>query len=140
MTGVDRVGAQPPARLGGRTAGSAGGAGFPLPAEAAPDAVRSAGAAPSPVALESLLALQQVDAVPARDRSAHRRGQALLAALGRLQRVLLGDGDTESALRDIRDLADDVPAAADPALAEAVDQVVLRARIELARRELTAAG
>ena len=133
MSGVDRVGLQPLARVGTRTAGSSGAAGFPPPAEPAVDAARSPGAAAAPVALESLLALQQVDGVPARDREAYRRGQALLTALGRLQRLLLADGDTQGMLQEIRALVEGVPVAADPALAAAVDQVVLRARIEVAR-------
>ena len=136
MSGVDRVGLQPLARLGARTAGSSGAAGFTPPAEQLVDAARSPATA-APVALESLLALQQVDGAPARDREAYRRGQALLAALGRLQRRLLADGGTQVALQDIQALADDVPAAADPVLAAAVDQVVLRARIELARAGVT---
>jgi hypothetical protein len=135
MTTIDRVGAQPPSRPGTRPAGTAGGAAFPPPAEAAPEAARSTAAGVSaPVALESLLALQQVDGVPERDRAAHRRGQALLAALGRLQRVLLGDGDPDSVLHEISELSKDVPVADDPGLAAAVGHVVLRARIELARR------
>jgi len=141
MTAIDRVGAQPPSRPALRPVGTAGGTAFPSPAESAPEAARAAAAgAPAPVALESLLALQQVDGAPERDRAAHRRGQALLAALGRLQRVLLGDGDADSVLHEINGLSKDVPVAADPGLAAAVDHVVLRARIELARRGTAPAG
>lgn len=138
MTTIDRVGAQPPSRPGTRPAGTTGNAAFPPPAETAPEAARSAApGVAAPVALESLLALQQVDGVPERDRAAHRRGQALLVALGRLQRVLLGDGDPASVLHEISELSKDVPVADDPGLAAAVDHVVLRARIELARRTTT---
>ena len=135
MTTIDRVGTQPPSRPGTRPVGTTSSAAFSPPAEAAPEAARSTAAGVSaPVALESLLALQQVDRAPERDRAAHRRGQALLAALGRLQRVLLGDGDPASVLHEISELSKDVPVADDPGLAAAVDHVVLRARIELARR------
>jgi hypothetical protein len=85
--------------------------------------------------LDSLLALQQVDEPTEHDRVARRHGQALLAALGRLQRLLLEDGDQAAVLEQIRTLAEATPTAADPELAAALDLVVLRARIELARRE-----
>ena len=83
---------------------------------------------------DSLLTLQQVDEPTERDRAARRRGQALLGALGRLQLLLLVEGDPVPTLAQLRSLAEGAPAAADPALAAAIDQVVLRARIELARR------
>jgi hypothetical protein len=86
------------------------------------------------VSLDSLLTLQQVDEPTERDRAARRRGQALLGALGRLQLLLLVEGDPVPTLAQLRSLAEGAPAAADPALAAAIDQVVLRARIELARR------
>jgi hypothetical protein len=91
-------------------------------------------AAQAPVALDALLALQQVDEPNERNRAARRHGQALLGALGRLQRLLLEDGDPAGALEQLHTLADTISAAADPGLAAAVDQVVLRARIEMARR------
>jgi hypothetical protein len=134
MTVIDRVGPLPPSRPSARI-GSSGAANFPAPAEAGADAGRAAEvASPAPVALESLLALQQVDNAPERDRAARRHGQALLLALGGLQRLLLEGGDEVAALAQIRSLADAMPTADDPGLADAIDHVVLRARIELARR------
>lgn len=134
MTVIDRVGPPVPRRAAVR-AGSGTAATFLPPAEPGPDAGRTAQAAASaPVAFDSLLALQQVDEPTERDRSARRHGQALLAALGDLQRLLLDDGDPAAALEQIRALAEAAPAAADPGLAAAVEMVVLRARIELARR------
>jgi hypothetical protein len=135
MTLIDRVGPPVPGRPGVRP-GSGAGSGFPLPAVAAgPDAARAEAMAMSaPVVLESLLALQQVEEVTERDRAARRRGQALLVALGQLQRVLLENGDQAAVLGQIHALSDAMPVAADPGLAAAVDMVVLRARIELARR------
>jgi hypothetical protein len=136
MTVIDRVGSPAAGRPGARAAtGNAGAAGFPPPAEPGAGAACSGGVAASvPVTLDSLLALQQVDEPTERDRAARRHGQALLAALGRLQRLLLEDGDQAAALAQIRTLAEATPAAADPGLAAALDLVVLRARIELARR------
>jgi len=134
MSGIERVGPVAPGRPGVRAAAGASAGFLPL-ADMGADAARSAGAAASaPVALDSLLALQQVDEPAERDRTVHRRGQALLGALGRLQRLLLEDGDQTDALEQIRSLAEAMPAAADPGLADAVDLIVLRARIELARR------
>jgi hypothetical protein len=134
MSGIDRVGPLPPGRPRPRV-GTGGAAGFLLPAEPDGEAARSTGVAGSAsVALDSLLALQQVDEPTERDRAAHRHGQALLGALGRLQRLLLDDGDQTQALEQIRLLAEATPAAADPGLVAALDMVVLRARIELARR------
>jgi hypothetical protein len=134
MSGIERVGPVAAGRPGVRV--SAGGtAGFLPLTDTGVDGARSAGVAASvPVALDSLLALQQVDEPTERDRAAHRRGQALLGALGRFQRLLLEDGDPTAALEQIRSLAEAMPAAADPGLAVAVDLIVLRARIELARR------
>lgn len=133
MTVIDRVGPLTPGRPGAR-AGTGGATGFLPPAEPGPGAVGSAGVAPTvPVTLDLLLALQQVDEPTERDHAARRHGQALLAALGRLQRILLEDGDQTVALEHIRALADAPPAAADPGLAAALGLVVLRARIELAR-------
>ncbi len=134
MTMIDGVGPLTPGRPGVR-AGARGATGF-LPL-AAPD--QDVGSpvgvvAPAPVALDSLLALQQVDEPAERDRAARRHGQALLGALGRLQRALLDDGDQAAVLGQIRRLAEAIPAAADAGLAATVDMVVLRARIELARR------
>jgi Class II flagellar assembly regulator len=134
MIGIDRVGPLAPGRLGARAAAGTT-VGFLPPADPATDAARAAGvAAAAPVALGSLLALQQVDEPAERDRAAHRRGQALLVALGRLQRLLLGDGDQTAALEQIRALAEAMPPAANPGLAATMDLIVLRARIELARR------
>ena len=134
MTVIDRVGPTAPGRPAAR-AGTGAATVFRPPAEPGPDAACAAEVAmPAPVGLDALLALQQVDEPTERDRAARRHGQALLGALGRLQRLLLEDGDQAAALGQIRALADATPAAADPELAAAVDLVVLRARIELARR------
>lgn len=135
MTGIDRVGLSSPAAAGTRAARSAGhSVGFPPPdageAAAVPGGLVGAG----PVALESLLALQQVDQTGERDRAARRHGQALLAALARLQRGLLEAADPASVITELSGLLADTPQAADPLLAEALDHVVLRAHIEIVRR------
>jgi hypothetical protein len=134
MTVIDRVGPLPPSRPGAR-AGTAVTTGFLPPEEPSSDAAPTAAPTGSaPVALDTLLALQQMDEQTVRDRAARRHGLALLAALGRLQRLLLEDGDQAAALTELRTLADATPAAADPDLSAALEMTVLRARIELARR------
>jgi hypothetical protein len=135
MTVIDRVGPLSPSRPAAR-AGLGGSGGFLMPAESGVDTAGAAGVAtPEPVALGLLLALQQVDEPTERDRAARRHGQALLGALGRLQRLLLEEhGDPTATLEQIRALAEAMPVAADAGLAAAVDMVVLRAQIELARR------
>jgi hypothetical protein len=68
------------------------------------------------------------------DRAARRHGQDLLAELARLQRDMLRPGGRSQALERLAVLAADTPPAADPALAMIVDGIVLRAKVELARR------
>jgi hypothetical protein len=87
------------------------------------------------IGLESMLALQAVDEAAERDRAAHKRGTAMVAALTRLQRAMLAEEDPSSALNALHDLADDGPLGNDPALGAIVRAVVLRSRVELARRE-----
>ncbi len=70
----------------------------------------------------------------ARDRQARSRGQALLRALSGLQAALLaGPGEAACALRQVATLLDGASEADDPALADTLAQVTLRAQIELAR-------
>lgn len=87
------------------------------------------------IGLDSMLALQAVDEDIERDRAAHRRGSAILAALSKLQRSLLGSEDQAAALHAMTELTADIPLANDPALAAILKAVVLRSRLEIARRE-----
>ena len=92
-------------------------------------------AATAPTAgLDALLHLQEFEDGTAKDRKAKRHGQSLLQALAELQRRLLGGGPLEEALARLSALVDTCPEAADPALAGLVGSIMLRARIELARR------
>jgi len=104
----------------------------------------AAGMAAEGVAAPGLLALQEwpVDALAGereqeRDRAARLHGEALLKALGEMQRGLLRDEAPD--LAGLAGLAGSVPDAADPALRAAVGAVALRARIELARWDRGAA-
>jgi len=88
------------------------------------------------IGLESMLALQAVDEAIERDRSARRRGTAMLAALSKLQRAMLAEEDPSPVLRALNELATDGPAADDPELGAILRAVVLRTRVEIARRQL----
>ena len=90
-------------------------------------------AAPA-IGLESLLALQSVDEALERDRAARKRGTAMVAALTDLQRALLAEEDPALALRSLSELAVDGPLGDDPELAAILRAVVLRSRVEVARR------
>ncbi len=127
MSGIRGLGGVPAPIAPGRAARSAGG--FRLESGAAP---ATAAAAASPAAPVSLLALQEAAAVAERNARARSRGLALLQALGVLQAGLLR-GVVDSGLPARLTALSEGEAAADPALAELVAQVSLRARIELAR-------
>ncbi len=135
MTMVDGIGPiVPTARSPARA--SARGAGFMVPSGRAETAAGTAAAAEaSEVSLGGMLALQEAESGSVRDREARRRGQEMLAELLRLQRALLAGQRDLGALRRLATLAADIPHAADPELRQAVAEVALRARIELARHE-----
>jgi len=91
---------------------------------------------PAPaIGLDSLLALQAVDEGFERDRAAGKRGTALLASLTGLQRTMLGGEDPSLALRSLSELATGDLVAEDPELGAILRAIVLRSRIELARRQ-----
>ncbi len=107
---------------------------FPRAGGAAPPRNASVSTIPS-IGLESMLALQAVDEDQEHDRRARKRGAAMVAALSDLQRAMLAEEDPALALRSLSELATGDPAAADPGLAAILRAVVLRSRIEVARRE-----
>ena len=87
------------------------------------------------VALDAMLAMQEAESAAVRDRQARRHGQALLAALARLQHDLLRAGaDAAGSLHELAELAGRVPEAADPGLQAVLLAIATRARVELARR------
>jgi hypothetical protein len=133
------IGGLPPVQPAGRRAGVAsprGGFDVATPPRASGDAA-PAGAA-TEVLLGGLLALQEGEGDDVLDRRAKRRGQDILDALAGLRRSLLdGEADADR-LRQIAALARDVPAAADARLREVVNDVVVRAHVELAKRGFAA--
>ena len=92
------------------------------------------------IGLESMLALQAVDEAAERDRAAHKRGTAMIAALTRLQRAMLAEEEPALALSALHELAGDGPLASDPDLAAIVRAVVLRSRSKCAPRTRPVAG
>jgi len=86
------------------------------------------------IGLESMLALQTIDEADERNRSARKRGNALIAALTRLQRAILAAEDPSLALRALNVLASEGPDAGDPQLGAILRAIVLRSRVEVALR------
>ncbi|MDO9711148.1 flagellar assembly protein FliX [Paracraurococcus lichenis] len=119
-----------PGRIGRRTgrgaAGFAPGEGTEAAAGAAP------AAAAGPVGL-GLLAVQEAGERAARDRAARARADSILQELRGLQRDLLSGGGDRGRLERLAAL-EEGEEGADPNLREAVQAVVLRARVELCRR------
>jgi hypothetical protein len=92
------------------------------------------------VSLDSMLALQEVDPAPERDRRARRHGEALLDALAQLQRALLRGEADPAVLQRLADLAGRTHPAASAGLRAAVAAIQLRAAVELARHDNNASA
>lgn len=106
------------------------GAGFRLHAT---DSQAPEAASASPVGAVTLLAVQEAGAAAERDARGRQRAAQMLDELGRLQADLLAGRADPAALERLAQLsAGEAPD--DPALAEILAAVSLRARIELARR------
>jgi hypothetical protein len=127
----------PPAirRLGGRVAVRVAG-GFRLPAGPGDAAAAKETPATEPASLASVLTLQEFGAETVEDREARRHGLDMLAVLAALQRGLLSGMDNTVALQQLTELAAAVPQATEPRLAAMVSAIVVRVRVELARREV----
>ena len=111
-----------------------GTAGFSIPDDFVASPAR-ASEAPSAVSLSALLSLQS-ESEPAQDRAARQHGRALLDELNTLHQALLGDFRNFNGLSALKGLTATPPSAAhDPRLRDAVADITLRARIELARYE-----
>ena len=134
MVGVRGVSGGVAAGQGRAVRGTAGG--FRLGGTAAGAAATQGTAPVQPI---GLLALQEFGSTTERDARARRRGQAMLQSLSGLQLALL---DTAVDLARLRALAALLPGeeAADPALAEVISAIRLRARVELARHGLDPAA
>lgn len=132
MSIVEGIGSRAPDPLRNRPR-RAGEAQFTLDTPA-PPAHTGAAESAMPAVAAGMLALQEAAVEAPADRTARRHGRAILASLSRLQCTLLGATDSEAVLDALAMLAGDIPCATDPGLAAALHAVVLRARVELARR------
>jgi hypothetical protein len=124
--GVARSGRAGQGQGGGQGGFAVGRSGSEAPAEVASAAVAGA------VGL-GLLALQEGGDRAARDQAARRRAESILKELQGLQRDLLHDGPDMKRLERLA-AYETGEAGADPLLRDAVEAIVLRARVELARR------
>ena len=88
------------------------------------------------VGLDPFLPFQEVESAPERDRRAKRHAQSLLDDLTKLQHALLGGRVDPDLLERIMVHVRNMPEAADPSLKAAVDAIVLRAHVELARQQI----
>jgi Flp pilus assembly protein TadB len=105
---------------------------FSLAAGTSREPARANSAAPL-ATLDAILMLQQEDPGERRRRHA-KRGQDLLAALDDLKAALLGGASVGTALRRITDrLGASSGPSGDGALDDVVQQIELRARVELAK-------
>ncbi len=132
MGAIEGIGWPTAARLPTRPAATAPGFSVPLEPH---NAAQTAETTPTQAAsLTSVLTLQELGSETVEDREARRRGHDMLAELAALQRALLRGGDDISALRRLAELAQAVPYATDRQLAAMVSAILVRVRVELARR------
>lgn len=121
-----------------RPARAAGGFSVPGMAAAASAAPTASAAAASGVTdVSALMALQGVEDATERRRRAIRRGGGLLDRLDELKLALLqGESGAGALERLSRTLRDERPIDADPSLNALLDQIDLRAAVELAKADL----
>jgi hypothetical protein len=128
----------PSSAQGARPARASGGFSVPAAGPASGASATTSASAPSAVAdVSALMALQGVEDVTERRRRAIRRGGGLLDRLDELKLALLsgeaGDGALERLTRTLRE---ERPVDADAGLNSLLDQIDLRAAVELAKADL----
>ena len=134
---IESVGLDGPGRVSpSRTRpGVRGARGFSVPAEPSGASGASAAAAASGVMLDGLLMLQAAEDATERNRKARRHGDAMLTELTGLLRALLAGDTDRDAVMQLSLLLDSAPRADDPTLDALLQPVILRARVELIRRQ-----
>ena len=128
----------PSSAQGPRAARASGGFSVPSAGTAAGASATTSASAPSSVSdVSALMALQGVEDVTERRRRAIRRGGGLLDRLEELKLALLmgeaGDGALDRLTRTLRE---ERPMDADAGLNSLLDQIDLRAAVELAKADL----
>ena len=128
----------PSSPQGGRPAKAASGFAVPSGAAASPAGAAASAAGVSGVAgVSALMALQGVEDATERRRRAIRRGGGLLDRLDELKLALLAGESGEGTLERLnRSLSEERPVDADPGLNSLLDQIELRAAVELAKADL----
>jgi len=123
---------------GQRPVRSAGGFSMPQASGAAPASASQAAAPASAVAdLSALMALQGVETATERRRRAIRRGGTLLDRLDELKIAMLSGEAGEGALERLgRTLREERPEDEDAGLTGLLEQIDLRAAVELAKAEV----
>ena len=128
----------PSAPQGSRPARGSGG--FSLPQAGAAGSTHAAAATAAPTGVgdvSALMALQGVEDVMGRRRRAVRRGSGILDRLEELKLALLSGEAGEGSLEKLaRTLQEERPQDADAGLNGLLDQIDLRAAVELAKADL----
>ena len=136
MSTIDGLGRPGPIRNRAQ-AGRGPGGGFRLLSDPARSAtLEGCAAAASAAALGCMIAIQEGEPETVEDRQARRKGQELLQMLTDLQRAMLAGLEAGDSLQLLSSAITDLPRATDPRLAGIVQAIVLRTRVELARRGL----
>ncbi len=131
---------QGPNRLGGVSSGSptkrTDGTGFTLPSEGEASAPKTttATATHALAGLDALIALQAVDAdAPRKKRKAVKRGRDLLDRLDEIRIGLLSGHMSGEAIARVLNLLDETEPTGDPRLDSLMEDIALRAEVELAK-------
>ncbi|HEY7581017.1 MAG TPA: flagellar assembly protein FliX [Acetobacteraceae bacterium] len=132
MTGIERIGWPATPRVPSRAASRSG---FSVPLQPGAAGATAAATEASAPTFVSILTLQELGGETVQDREARRHGQDMLAALADLQRALLLPADDAAVLARLADLVASVPRATDRRLAAMLSAIVVRVRVELARRQ-----
>jgi hypothetical protein len=138
---VERAGAARSASSVRRTAPSSGGGNFAsaigrASAPAASEAASSVSGVNALAGLDALVALQAADGDRKGRRRAMERGRSILDRLDELRLALLDGNLTESQIGSLlADVAGQRSRSDDPALNEVLDEIDLRAQVELAKYE-----
>ncbi len=115
---------------------------FALPTDQKPVDARKAGSAPAMAGLDALLSLQMIEVIEdplSKKKKGLKRGRAMLDALDRLKMALLSghlpQADLQQLVVTVEGRERDTD---DPKLEALLDEIELRAKVELAKLEMPA--